>query len=778
MPVIYTDELEPGKVYPTQRQIYNGLDSMITFEVHDALQSLFNQEPEIYVFERALQGPVLEMMLRGFRIDEYERRKGVAMLRTRLDKLGRILTSYAYAVWNKPLNPRSPKQLIDFFYGTMKLPEQWTSKKGERKLSTDRDTLEKLEVYFHAMPIIAVILAIRETAKQLEVFETEIDADGRFRTSYNIGGTETWRFSSSASSEGTGRNIQNIEPILRKMFVADPGKKLCGIDLEQAESREVGWLCGTLFDDWSYLDACYSGDLHTLTCKMIWPKLPWTNDKEADRAIADQIFYRQFSYRDMAKRGGHGCLTAEHEVLTRTGWVPISSKPNEILIWSKTGSKFAGVSNWIDQDYTGDIVAVRGNSISLDATADHRILYFKDATSRVLHEMSAEAIGHTGFIPLGQGYLGGTAEISIEVAKLIAAFQCDGHQKSINRVHFHMHKLRKKERLFKLCVAAGIEFTITDSDNITIKATGWPKKAGAYLLNWPVAALDAYLAEHLHWDGHKSTTAQCLFSVDRMHLEWLQTLGRIRGIGGAIQKPNISGFGSTVYKLQQNKRQFATIASLRTSTKHQSCRVYCPTVASGAFYVRHNGKISVTGNSNYYGTPWTMARHLKVPAKFMEDFQSGYFSAFPGIPRWHRWVAQQIQTTQSITTPWGNTRHFFGRPNDDTTLREAIAFSPQCSTALRMNLGMYRVWEQFPEAQLLAQVHDAIYFQYDPKHEAELIPAVLKTIDIRMSHGSRELIVPGEAKVGWNWASHSPTNPNGLMKFKTLDTRTEAPRTL
>ena len=480
MPIINTAQL-PNRFEGSaleRLQVYNGLDNCVTFEVHEALERLTNTPPPIYTFERALQAPALEMMLRGFRIDETDRQEGIRTLSAQAARVDTILQRYAYAIWGKTLNPRSQKQLLSFFYTHMKIPERWTSKKGVRKLSMDRETLEKLQAYFHAMPIIECILLIRDLEKQKSVLLTEVDPDGRMRTSYNIAGTETGRWSSSANAYGTGTNLQNIARKLRKMFVADPGWKLCGIDLEQAESREVGWLCGTLFNEWNYLDACEAADLHTLTCKLIWRELPWTDNAKTNRKIADQLFYREFSYRDLAKRGSHG--------------------------------------------------------------------------------------------------------------------------------------------------------------------------------------------------------------------------------------------------------------------------------------------------SNYYGTPFTMARHLKVPTKLMEDFQKSYFAAFPGIPKWHRWTAQQLQTAQVLTTPFGRTRHFFGRPNDDATLREAIAFSPQSSTGDRMNLGLWRIWKELGTAvQILAQVHDAVYFQYREVDEAAVVARALELIRVTLTHGSRSMTIPGEAKTGWNWGDwDAKLNPNGLKKYK------------
>lgn len=497
MPIIKTHLMQPGENPTLQRQIYNGLDAGVTFEVWETLRRQIGNNTLTYDFERALQAPALEMMLRGFKVDEFARREGIKDLETKLERLNSILQGFAFAVWDKPLNPRSQKQLLEFFYKRMGIPEQWTSKKGERKLSMDREALEKLQVYFHARPIINTILAIREISKMKEVLETEIDSDGRIRTSYNIAGTETLRFSSSANAFGTGGNLQNWAPQLKNICIADDGWKMCGIDLEQAESREVGLLHGILFGDWTYLDACTQGDLHTTTAKLIWPNLPWTSDPKKDRAVADLPFYRHFSYRDMSKRGGHG--------------------------------------------------------------------------------------------------------------------------------------------------------------------------------------------------------------------------------------------------------------------------------------------------TSYYGTPWTMAKHLNVPTKLMEEFQNKFFEAYPAMSKWHRWTAQQLQQTQRITTPWGTTRQFFGRPNDDTTLREAIAFSPQSSTAVRMNLGLWRLWKYMPNIRLLAQVHDAVYFLYRVEEEAEVVAKALDLIQIETVHSGRKFTVPGEAKVGWNWGNYTdqsdidkalanskqPPKLNlcGLKKYKGVDSR-------
>lgn len=489
MPIIQTADLRQGEVYPFNDQVYNGLDCCLTLEVFEEISSL-GPAPPIYDFSRALQAPTLAMMRRGFLVDEYERQKSLALLREERSLTNSILQQLAYAVWDRPLNPGSPKQLLSFFYEHMKLPKQWISVKGVRKLSMNKEVLEKLDIYMHARPIIACIQMIRDATKQIEDLEQSL-RDGRYYTSFNIGGTETWRFSSSKSAFGTGGNLQNkkvdddIEEgaqSMRRPFIADPGWKLCEIDEEQAEARDVGFTMGVLFNDWRYLDACEGGDLHTTTAKMVWP------DKVKCRADADQLFYRNFSYRQMTKRG-------------------------------------------------------------------------------------------------------------------------------------------------------------------------------------------AYL-------------------------------------------------------------------------------------------------------TSYMGTAWTASRSLKVPIgvmdKFQKDFATGPKAAFPAFPKWWRWVAEQLQTTQRLSNSFGVERMFFGRPNDDTTLREAIAHGPQSSVAMRTNLGMWRIWRYMPQVEVLAQKHDSVTFQFREEEDESAIVAQalsLMRTPLRAPNG-RVFDIPGEAKVGWNWGRYDEKlNPNGMRKAKGRDER-------
>jgi len=465
--------------------IYNGLDCCLTSEILDAIKpQLDDTTRATYEFSKSLQAPVLEMKLRGVLVDQERRAKVIQEFEKDRDLLKESLDEIlSEGIGVHDLNPNSPKQLKALFYETLGLPPiKKRNAKGFYEPTVNRDALEQLDNYFLAQPLVSHILGIRDLNKKIGVLKTSIDPDGRIRTSYNIAGTTTGRFSSSLSDFGTGTNLQNIEDRLRSVFVADRGCKFAYIDLEQAESRAVGAIEWNLFQDGRYLDACESGDLHTSVCRLAWGDLlAWTGDLHKDREVAEQPFYRQHSFRHMAKVLGHG--------------------------------------------------------------------------------------------------------------------------------------------------------------------------------------------------------------------------------------------------------------------------------------------------TNYNGKPFTMAKHTKLDAKLIGEFQTKYFAAFPAHQKWHAAVALAILTQGNLTTLTGRRRWFFGRRDDDATVREAIAYDPQGSVGDILNRGMLQVWRE-RVCQLLLQIHDAILVQFPEEQEPIIVPQLLKLIQvpIQLKH-NRTLLIPSEAKTGWNWASEKDDNPDGLKKWKGVDDR-------
>jgi len=600
--------------------------------------------------------------------------------------------------------------------------------------------------------------------------------NGRMHFGYHVAGTMTGRWSSSENVFGDGTNGQNLTDEMRRVFVADKGLKLCQLDLAQAESKLVAYL--TLPFGRQYLDACNSGDLHTSVSKLVWPEL-FVGANETDKDVAKRPFYRHFTYRDMSKRGGHACLTADHEVLTPQGWVSITDKPLEIMVFDPiTGSQFEQVSHWIDEEYVGKLYEVNDQALSFRVTENHRLLGTTDQKLGVYYPDTAPK---TLRIVKGWGYKHSTSTgPTVTFARILAAFHSDGYQKSVNRCEFHLHKANKILRLQKLCREAGLELIIEPiNSKYTVKMAlpknkedSWPD------FSWSHEALAAYINEYPHWDGHISATAISIFSANRNFLERFQTFARLLGYGGNIQKPQISGFNSATYSLQINNRKYGIIKQFKIS--EETTQVFCPTVPSSFFYIRRNGKISVTGNSNYVGTPPIISMHLKIPLINAKDFQGRYFAAFPGILKWHNKIRMDLANGKPITTPLGRRCHFPGRAWDNDTIKSAVAYVPQSSIGDILNLGFYKIWLKYdkcnvgshfiheghfvPAIELLTQVHDSVLFQYDPAYEHIIIPLLQRELQIPITINNEECLIGVDAQIGWNWGKVIVTTDSNGVK--------------
>lgn len=281
-----------------QEIIYNSLDTMQTM----ALKEIFDGGllPEWskpgYQYSELMLGPIMTMMRRGVQIDVARRDTLVAALEDRVAKVQANFDYICEQLWGTSFNHNSTPQLIFLFYTLLAIPEQTKSKKGEVKVGTDREILERIaRDYPRGSPFANHILRIRDIEKQIEFLSKKLSPTNRFHASFNIAGTETFRLSSSEHPFRIGSNLQNIPKEARTCFVADPGYVLFYSDQQGAEARIVAYLSG----DENYIAAVEGGDSHTMVASMVFGFPP-------ERELAEREYYRGYSYRDITKRGAHG----------------------------------------------------------------------------------------------------------------------------------------------------------------------------------------------------------------------------------------------------------------------------------------------------------------------------------------------------------------------------------------------------------------------------------------------------------------------------------------
>jgi len=224
---------------------YNCKDACITYALREPLENTLRKHGlmNVFEFQMRLWKEVVRMELRGMRVDLAYREK----LKDEIEEAKKRLEKRIEAIVGKPFNPRSHKQMKEFLIDQKGLKPVKSRKTGN--LSFGKEVVEKykkqapeLAEFFDAIEMVRRLTTYRST-----YLDAELDPDGRFRTSLDICGTETYRFSSRANVWGRGGNLQNIPrpsedmPNLRNLFIPDDGWILVDMDLDRADAQVVAW---------------------------------------------------------------------------------------------------------------------------------------------------------------------------------------------------------------------------------------------------------------------------------------------------------------------------------------------------------------------------------------------------------------------------------------------------------------------------------------------------------------------------------------------------------
>jgi DNA polymerase-1 len=209
---------------------------------------------EVEAFQQKLFYPVLQAMQRGVRIDEKARSRFASELQDEMVKREEFFLS----ILGHPLNPGSPLKMKTLFYEDLGIKPVWSrAKKGIPAHVTCDD--EALLTIMRREPITRPLIRAIQEYRSLGVFLRTfvlagLDYDKRMRCSYNICGTETYRFSSSKNPFNSGTNLQNIPkgkdedglslPNVRSLFIPDQGYTFFDMDLDRADLQVVVWESG------------------------------------------------------------------------------------------------------------------------------------------------------------------------------------------------------------------------------------------------------------------------------------------------------------------------------------------------------------------------------------------------------------------------------------------------------------------------------------------------------------------------------------------------------
>lgn len=720
-----------------------------------------------------------------------------------------------------PFNPSSRDQVLKYLESQ---GHQAGRHRKTQRETVDADTIEKLARQT-GDPVYEKLLLIRDYSKNKGTYIDGIIAvlgeDGRVHTLFTHR-PSTLRFSSVSP------NLQNIpDPesrlgrLIRSCFVARPGWRLIEVDLSGIEAVETGWFCR----DPNYIR--FAAYIHSLvTAHILNIPFSWEWSMGDMHAFSEEIKKKHKKTRDAVKRGVHLCLTGEHEVLTPRGWTRLDElQPGtEVAQWHMSGKiDFAVPSHITDEAYEGPMLSFEGRGLQVVMTPTHRVPYTTPGR-RAFGVAQAQYLPRSARIPVCGRYDGPLA-FTPEVALAVAA-QADGSKGTYPAYHvFHFTKRRKIERMRSILAGVGARYTEGECYchpggrrfRVKYDLGLWLTPGGFNLPRLMELSLDGkkqFLDEVMLWDGsthhnpkqngHKRVSYG---QVRRHAVLAFQTIAHLAGTQSLVRPRQSNQEGRSPFWVGSLNRRTLAREAVRREV-HHSGRVYCVTVPTGFFLVRYKDTISVTGNTNYGGSPRMMnMAHPEVftTIKAAEAVQEAYFVVAPRIRPWHWevrerandkkylggrdgsmwdhpfgyrhwfWSVFDYQRLRRSEHDAGRQDHFmlYGKPYRRTLGKDGkacVAFYPQSTTAGVVTEALLRLFDPEHESYigeagegetpLRAQIHDSLLLEVPDAQVERVIAMVMRELTrpilqqpLPAEWGMGAHLTPmAEVKVGRNWA--------------------------
>lgn len=163
-----------------------------------------------------------------------------------------------------------------------------------------------------------------------------------------------------------------------------------------------------------------------------------------------------------------------------------------------------------------------------------------------------------------------------------------------------------------------------------------------------------------------------------------------------------------------------------------------------------------------YGlTPYGLSKDLGISFKEAKQYIDSYFAQYPGVRSWMDTIISETEQKGYVTTYWGRRRYVPAIYEKNRVLYEeakriAINTVAQGTAAEIVKKGMIalskRFKKEFPEAQMLLQIHDELLISA-PEGQIKHVESALKQELERVVEWDVPLVVT--TRIGNNWAEVS-----------------------
>lgn len=362
--------------------------------------------------------------------------------------------------------------------------------------------------------------------------------------------------------------------------------------------------------------------------------------------------------------GDKFCLTPDHEVLTKDGWVAIDKVSTTMKVAQL--NKETNTLDYVNPletfvfEHTGDMYEVKTQGVDLCTTMNHRMWvqnrYSTQFECIEAEKMMGKRVRFSSYSPTSaadyslNGQLNLAGDSFKAFLKLFGIWMAEGwvytnEKEYIQRLEICANKERVQKVLISVCETLGLN---TSFNNKTKKFYINSKEYVEFFKPLSVGAIRKYLPP---WcfelseeqsrilleslclgDGHETATSLSYSTSSKQLRDDIQIIVQHAGYTSGFYKHVDEGstrIDSTgrVYKANadnwhvqiRRKRLYPTLNHGHTKTQggqseeiiQYSGKVYCISVPSQVFLVRRNGTIVWTGNSNRHGQKGTIGMFIR-----------------------------------------------------------------------------------------------------------------------------------------------------------------------
>lgn len=333
-----------------------------------------------------------------------------------------------------------------------------------------------------------------------------------------------------------------------------------------------------------------------------------------------QPYFSTFRKNDTVFVTEGECLTPDTEVLTEKGWVRFDEYDghSKVAQWDEGVIEYVTPQAFLVKDHVnGRIFHYESKGVSFATTPKHRICGFRgdwdsmnvlvDTAEELFEKRTDRKLPRVGDAD-GEGL-----PLTDDQIRLAVAVSADFSERKYSW-YCSLAKPRKEKRLDQLLQGSGIKYKKYKKDSRG--QYGWQIWEKPWYLrknfdhNW-LAKMSLHqkqvmLAEFKYWDGNKvkDRTMEQYSTIEYDNAVFVQTLAHLSGVTATIVKRH----GDTNFKNDFTwyvvhilwGKKYSSLQNYwsHTAVERYTGKVYCVSVPSTFFLIRHNGHISVTGNTD------------------------------------------------------------------------------------------------------------------------------------------------------------------------------------